>query len=85
MLMSDLVVGILLGLIGFGVLGGLVLTAFFLGTGQRKLSSKQSSLPPAPSQQKRRVPTRGTTVPKGGIAQTQFPVSSFPHDNSDKD
>jgi len=83
--MSDLVVGILLGLIGFGVLGGLVLTAFFLGTGQRKLSSKQSSLPPAPSQQKRRVPTRGTTVPKGGIAQTQFPVSSFPHDNSDKD
>ena len=83
--MSDLAVGILLGLIGFGVLGGLVLTAFFLGTGQRKLSSKQSSLPPAPSQQKRRVPTRGTTVPKGGIAQTQFPVSSFPHDNSDKD
>lgn len=83
--MSDLVVGILLGLVGFGVLSALILTAFFLGTGQRKLRSKQPSPHPAPSQQKRRVPTSGTTVPKGGIAQTQFPVSSFPHDSSDKD
>lgn len=84
--MSDLIVGILLGLLGFGIVSGLLLTAFVLGTRQQNtLSSKKAGPPSSPSPQKRRVPTGGATIPKGGIAQTQFPVSSFPHDSSDAD
>lgn len=83
MLMSDLIVGILLGLLGFGIVSGLLLTAFFLGTRQNKLSSKKAGPPSSPSLQKRRVPTSGSTIPTGGIAQTQFRVSSFQNDSSD--
>lgn len=83
--MNDLVVGILLGLMGLGVLGGLVFTAFFLGTRQSKSRMQKANPPPEPALQKRRVPTGGTTIPKGGIAQTQFSVSSLSKDSTDKD
>ncbi|NLJ75273.1 MAG: hypothetical protein GX331_09825 [Firmicutes bacterium] len=83
--MNDLIIGILLGLLGFGIISGLLVTAFYLGARQNRPSTKKSGAPSSPSPQKRRVPTSGTTIPKGGIAQTQFPVSSFPNDSSDPD
>ena len=82
MSVNDFTIGIALGLLGFAVLSGLLLLAFLLGTRQNKPEPKQVS---APVPQKRRIPTSSTTIPKGGIAQTQFPVSSFPHDTSDTD
>lgn len=81
--MSNLIAGILLGVLGLGIVGGLLLTAFFLGTQQNRPSSKKAGPPSTPTPQKRRVPTSGTTIPTGGIAQTKFRVSSFPHDSSD--
>ena len=48
---------------GLGIVGGLLLAAFFLGTQQNKLSSKKPGPPPAPALQKRRVPTSGSTIP----------------------
>ena len=83
MLMSDLIVGILLGILGLGIVGSLLLAAFLLGTRQNKLSSKKADPPSAPTLQKRRVPTSGSTIPTGAIAQTQFRVSSFQNDSSD--
>ena len=83
--MSNLVVGILLGVLGLGIVGSLVLAGFFLGTRQNQLSSKKAGPPPAPTLQKRRVPTSGSTIPTGGIAQTQFRVSGFQNDSSDTD
>jgi hypothetical protein len=81
--MSNLVVGIILGVLGLGIVGGLLLAGFFLGTRQNKLSSKKADPPSAPTLQKRRVPTSGSTIPTGGIAQTQFRVSTFQNDSSD--
>jgi hypothetical protein len=85
MLMSNLVVGIFLGVLGLGIVGGLLLAAFFLGARQNKISSKKAGPPSAPTLQKRRVPTSGSTIPTGGIAQTQFRVSGFQNDSSDTD
>ena len=81
--MSSLVVGILLGVLGLGIAGSLFLAGFFLGIRQNRLSSKKAGPPSAPTLQKRRVPTSGSTIPTGGIAQTQFRVSSFQNDSSD--
>ena len=81
--MSNLVVGILLGVLGLGIVGGLLLAGIFLGTRQNKLSSEKAGPPSAPTLQKRRVPTSGSTIPTGGIAQTQFRVSSFQNNSSD--
>lgn len=85
MFMSNLIIGILLALLGIGVLGGLLLAAFSLGTRQREATPKKDSPPSSAAPQKRRVPTAGSTIPTGGIAQTQFHVTSVPGDSSPKD
>lgn len=72
--MSNLVLGIFLGLLGFGIISGILFVAFTLGTRQKGLKTKAENLPPSPPE-KRRVPTAGSTIPSGAIAQTQFSVS----------
>ncbi len=46
-----------------GIVGGLLLAAFFLGTRQNKLSPNKADPPSAPTLRKRRVPTSGLTIP----------------------
>lgn len=61
--MSNLVVGIFLGVLGLGIVGGLLLAAFFLGARQNKISSKKAGPPSAPTLQKKGAPTSDSTIP----------------------
>jgi len=79
--MSDLALGILLGVVGLVVVGGLVLAGFFLGIRRNKTSSKEEPSPPP----KRKVPASGSVIPAGGIAQTRFRVSSYEKDAAKND
>ena len=81
--MSDLALGILLGVVGLVVVGGLVLAGFFYGA-RRKKSPKEDPPPPTASQ-KRRFPSSGSVIPAGGIAQTRFRVSSYEKDAAKED
>lgn len=71
--MTGLILGILLGLAGFILLGLLMLAAFIWGRRQSKAEHKGGA---AVSDPKSRIPTTVTTIPRGGIAQTKFTVSS---------
>lgn len=82
--MTNLLVGVLFGLVGFVVLGLLMLAAFLWGKHQSKPGAKTEEAASNVSKQQSRIPTTVTTVPRGGIAQTKFSVSSRARGDSKK-
>lgn len=65
---------ILLGLAGFVIFGLLMLVGFLWGKQQSKTAQTKEEL--LASKKQNRIPTTVTSIPRGGIAQTKFSVSS---------